>query len=532
MKFSLLAARASVAALTLTILGPDVVRGRSIGSGLRSSSKLQFQGSGSQVRGATLRHDGDIDLDMGEVAALREDTDDDVTSRRVTSAPLMPSNPAQTKSLKSTLHTVLAATGDLVALVKSESSGNQELDNLELSVLKLAKSGASPGVAGFVEEIRTILDTKMRVEVWRIRNATEANLDTLYQGLMNCSVVKTNLTELIPDTFLLPSLNASHRSCRKDQHLAHDMSIGTRGLADSIFKLKEVYCDAYSSNDSLSNHPGANQCNPCLCCTGRVFQDDNAAYNYFEYQEVFWTDLYSMAQFSRERCGNYTTLWEDADVNATRAEAAEAVLKDKCTALQSQMDTASCDYEATWNRKCSPTQDGSYPKCYDEQLELYSVAWGQAYPTQQTSLQDQMRAILRINCYLGVFNLSNIDAGITVCRDTDYLDDSHVKSLAFTKHQIPAPASCGARPMQHWAGYVEYEAMYYADTHALSDTCGASCCKNTKATPTYDCAQFYGNGSECPMQASCAYTTDNGGKCYCKGDDSYQIPSTSCPQAS
>eukprot|EP00913_Durusdinium_trenchii_P014284 g13402.t1 len=118
---------------------------------------------------------------------------------------------------------------------------DEQIQNLERSVLNLVNQGASPGMVAFVEELRQLVDGKMKKELLRLfwsstvlcvrelrnqQNTTQSTLNAHFGAIAHCAQqdwrevldvalgqdVKANASSV--ESFGLQPLAQKHRLCR------------------------------------------------------------------------------------------------------------------------------------------------------------------------------------------------------------------------------------------------------------------------------------------------------------------------------
>eukprot|EP00913_Durusdinium_trenchii_P014285 g13403.t1 len=184
-----------------------------------------------------------------------------------------------------------------------------------------------------------------------------------------------------------------------------------------------------------------------------------------------------------------------------QASTAHADVQKTCNATQVQLDEASCRYKAYSQKKCELIAHCADTRSFcqgwlwdvgDTAWQTYHDTWNEAL-TEAQFLQAQMRALLRIECYLGAFQLSNMTDGILQCKrkdweysSQDFHNHTHVTSLAILGLAQPAAHSCLV-DKENVAGFCVYEGKYYANTSNLSQpcTCGSACSPSRAAVGSW-----------------------------------------------
>lgn len=414
-----------------------------------------FKGRGFSHR---FKADGDDNVELQDEANNGDEVQDPQMSEL---ADLVPEGPE--------LSSLTTEAPQLVSLVIA-STGNTELDKLEQSVLTLAQEGnVSADMLGFLDEIQVILDTKMKKSVNNEFDAKQVELDRQCAALKNCSDTYSHIVSPLTNFDELLQLREKHRVCREEQWYSIESDEADRVLLEAQNRLHELYCDNYTHHQEMYVD-GIEQCQ----FAESVYQafDKNRIFEYYRDQWEFWQACYDIIVDVHEKCSNTT-------VNTTQLHyPCEKELE--CDRLQDQMDGLACSMRATWDEYCGSS--GQYALCHKEKVNMYTTIWAGAVPSLQTSLQDQMRAILRIECYLKVFNMTNISAGIQGCRETTALDHTNPAVFRLTFNACdtgPITYTCPTYPGQD-PSTSDYAAYYYKDTYGLADPCDVTpCCKVT-----------------------------------------------------
>jgi len=355
-----------------------------------------------------------------------------------------------------------------------------ELANLERSVLKLVNQGAMPGMVAFIEEVRTILDNKMRKELYEQHNATTRALAAQYEAVLKCFVedvesyknasTAENFSGYSPDGFQLPALANEHRNCRQIQAKVRVYWEDMEELAKDAKARMEVLCAYYAGNETSRTFP-VGTARDCLFNTDRYPAVSGTRYiDFLKDQLAWWDKEYMKIRESREQCERAKQDVAEYERNAAEAKNAFHQTLAFCAKSQDTLDEASCSYKAAVTEKCREARS-----CVDGNWTIYNRTLQQA-KVEETFMKAQMRAVMRIHCYLGVFELKDVAGGIESCKGKDFRNHTNVTAMEFAVQPKPHVPAC-RYDLADIAGYCVYEDKYYGHTFGLSDPCTASCCK-------------------------------------------------------
>ncbi|CAE7736544.1 unnamed protein product, partial [Symbiodinium pilosum] len=231
----------------------------------------------------------------------------------------------------------------------------------------------------------------------------------------------------------------------------------------------DVQCAYYSGNETARTFPVGTS-RDCLFNTDRYPATSTRRYiDFLQDQLAWWDKEYMKIRASRELCEQAKEDVVEKERIAAEAKKVFEETREFCSKSQVSLDEASCSNEKAAEQKCSTA--GS---CVDTNWKIYNGTLTHA-KVEETFLQAQMRAVVRIHCYLGIFELSNVSAGIENCKHKDYRKDPNVTAMTFNAHDKPHVPSCH-HDLADVAGYCVYEDKYYSRTFGLSDPCTASCC--------------------------------------------------------
>ncbi|CAE7510585.1 unnamed protein product, partial [Symbiodinium sp. KB8] len=332
-----------------------------------------------------------------------------------------------------------------------------ELANLERSVLQLVNQGAMPGMVAFIEEVRTILDNKMRKELYEQHNATTRALAAQYEAVLKCFVedvesyknastaacFSENFSRYSPDGFRLPALANEHRNCRQIQAKVRVYWEDMEELAKDAKARMEVLCAYYAGNETSRTFPVGTS-RDCLFNTDRYPAVSGTRYiDFLKDQLAWWDKEYMKIRESREQCERAKQDVAEYERNAAEAKNAFDQTLTFCAKSQDTLDEASCSYKA------AVKEDGNWT-IYNRTLQQAKV--------EETFLKAQMRAVMRIHCYLGVFELKDVAAGIETCKGKDFRNHTNVTSMEFTVQPKPHVPAC-RYDLADIAGYCVYEGV-------------------------------------------------------------------------
>ncbi|CAE7480551.1 unnamed protein product, partial [Symbiodinium necroappetens] len=277
-----------------------------------------------------------------------------------------------------------------------------------------------PGMVAFIEEVRTILDNKMRKELYEQHNATTRALAAQYDAVLKCFVedvesyknasTAENFSRYSPDGFRLPALADEHRNCRQIQAKVRVYWEDMEELAKDAKARMEVLCAYYAGNETSRTFPVGTS-RDCLFNTDRYPAVSGTRYiDFLKDQLAWWDKEYMKIRESREQCERAKQDVAEYERNAAEAKNAFDQTLTFCAKSQDTLDEASCSYKAAVKEKCREAGG-----CVDGNWTIYNRTLQQA-KVEETFLKAQMRAVMRIHCYLGVFELKDVAAGIETCK--------------------------------------------------------------------------------------------------------------------
>ncbi|CAE7377408.1 unnamed protein product [Symbiodinium natans] len=289
------------------------------------------------------------------------------------------------------------------------------------------------------------------------------------EGYKNASAT-ANVSRYSPDGFRLPVLANEHRNCRQIQAKVQKYWEAMEELAKDAKARMEVLCAYYAGNETSRTFPVGTS-RDCLFNTDRYPAGSERRYiDFLQDQLAWWDKEYMKIRQSREQCEQAKQDLEDYQRHAAEAKNVFGQNLAYCAKAQESLDEASCSYKAAVKEKC--TDAGG---CVDNSWKTYNGTLQQA-KVEETFLKAQMRAVMRIDCYLGVFELKDVAAGIEACKHKDYRNHTNVTAMEFPTQSKPHVPAC-RYDFADIAGYCSYEDKYYSHTFGLSDPCTASCCK-------------------------------------------------------
>lgn len=394
--------------------------------------------------------------------------------------------------------------GDAVLpAVDAESSKMPaNIANIENQVLRLASTAAKTGKADsammeMVNDIIAILNTSVKVPLDQQSTALNDHLDSLRNQMTDCynSAFNASSQATADGMFNLSTLAAEHRACRQEQETLTQTATRLRSLASAYADQMAVWCGNYNTSERGYLLDGRAQ---CLVNHG-AYHGTWWLSSFYQDQSAFWANLYNIVVAARLRCENATAIWQQADANATAAEALVTSKTAECDAEQIQMDGASCSYKAyidgLWSTDISNWHSSS-TGCYSGASAAFNASYADAI-TQTDYLNVQLQGIWRIECYLHAFAQVDINSAIHQAQAMQYsnattLCDGSIgyfypypcgwecTTTGTTPPPPVAPHECAGRygNMSDIAGTPDYENAHYYPYKALVFECNATCCPN------------------------------------------------------
>lgn len=356
---------------------------------------------------------------------------------------------------------------------------DDDIQNLERSVLNLVNQGASPGMVTFVAEVRKLVHGKMKKELHLQHSATEKSLNASYVAIAGCSsrdwremlnvALSRDVNGSSLETYKLPELAEDHRKCRDVEAERAARVADLQSLAD-VFMANTVYaCKLYAGNESDRLLPVGDS-NRCIMDVEKYPLSSKTRHiDYLKDQLAFWDAEYQKIVDSRVQCTSNTKAYEAHKVTVDQAKTALAEVRTACNEAQAKMDETSCGYKASITKKCELVA-----RCQESTWKTYNETLTTAR-TEEIFLKAQMSTLERIECYLGAFELSDMREGILQCKDKDFQQHEEAIKMSFHARARPEPSEC-QMDKENVAGYCAYEGKYYANTSNLSQSCNASCC--------------------------------------------------------
>jgi len=361
-------------------------------------------------------------------------------------------------------------------LQQNSSGVGLELAGLEKSVLALSNEAPSAAMLSFVGEVRLMLENRIMKGIRQTFNQSNTTLEEAVREMKSCLVAHhEDDYGISPDEYNLTTLQHKHRYCRQNQSEAEMNVTITKNFADAKKAVMEAECRDYHEHNRSTVGCG----DDCVWKESDT-HNPNKYIDYFREQFELWDRRWKEAVHVREQCEHARNESQEADANATKACEHHDDLKSNCSEIQATMDSSSCNYKDALDKACTDNRC-----CVDNNwATIDRILYGDAGCCEHTSrflelsLQEQMRASLRISCYLDAFSSSNLSVQIQACKSLDFQADDHVTALNFGYHSLTKPTLSEVCEYDkcHIAGYCKYESNYYDATYGLSEPCKGSCC--------------------------------------------------------
>eukprot|EP00930_Biecheleria_cincta_P037526 TRINITY_DN2576_c0_g1_i4.p1 TRINITY_DN2576_c0_g1~~TRINITY_DN2576_c0_g1_i4.p1 ORF type:complete len:502 (+),score=92.30 TRINITY_DN2576_c0_g1_i4:52-1557(+) len=394
-------------------------------------------------------------------------------------------------------------TGDVALPVMDGDTSKipANIEKLENQVLRLASAAANSGNAStamtqMVSNIVAIIQNFLIPPLDAQHAAMIANLDSTRSDVSTCySNALDAASQASSDMYNLSTLAVEHRTCRQQQDILTQSALRLRSLADAYRDQMSVWCGRYNQSEKGYLLDGRSQ---CLVNHG-AYHGTWWLSSFYQDQSAFWANLYNIVVAARLRCENATGVWQQADANATAAEAAKTTKAAECDQDQMQMDGASCSYktyvDVIWSDSVS-SWHSTAGACYASQVASFNSSYAHAV-TVTDYLNVQLTGIWRIECYLNAFTQADINSYIQHCQQKEYYNGTILwdnttgyfypypcgwscTTVGTTPPPPVAPHECAGRysNMSDIAGTPEYENAHYHPYNALVFECNATCCPN------------------------------------------------------
>eukprot|EP00931_Biecheleriopsis_adriatica_P030088 TRINITY_DN17756_c0_g1_i1.p1 TRINITY_DN17756_c0_g1~~TRINITY_DN17756_c0_g1_i1.p1 ORF type:complete len:411 (-),score=38.96 TRINITY_DN17756_c0_g1_i1:77-1309(-) len=330
------------------------------------------------------------------------------------------------------------------------------LDNIERSVLKLAgeeKSTPSASWVGFLEQIRTLIETTFKTTLISKVNSTQAGLDAAWSNLSTCDH---------PDDLLnqsqIHSASATHIACRLQQQSLYDSySSGFGSWTCTGHPNCDLGCALYNQLNVIPT--------PATTCVMAAGTEAPTIGNYLKEMKTKFIALRDNLASAKLAC--------DACQSNTSAEQCFGLLcryrqkQQQCDQLQATMEYHACDLRHT---KCS-----EYTNCHQQRVRDYeAVRTGSRSAAQVYSAE--WESIERIMCYINALgpNITDKETAITACKNAVYSGDR--VSITFYG-DAPAARLCIDRADIN-PGTPLFSSRWYQDLGANAEAlgCASSCC--------------------------------------------------------
>jgi len=441
--------------------------------GLATGRSLKTDQVGLQIQGGD-----ELDLSAilnGEETALSDKTSADSAD---SSDEIPQLDLPDDRSTKSSLTTKAKGSSEMRI-----DSSDDEIHNLERSVLNLVNQGASPGMMSFVNEVRKLLHFKMKKELLLQHSTMQKLLNASYDAIATCSsrdwreMLNVALSHDVNGSFTvesyrLPKLSDEHRNCRDMQAKRMERLAELESLTDDAKAAMMATCAAYTSNETERLIPVGDS-NRCVMDAAKYPLNQKSRHiDYLKDQLAFWDAEYQKIVDSRVQCQNATEAFKSHKVMVDKASIALGDVKQSCNEAQAKMDEASCGYKASLVKTCE-----LIARCADNSWKSYNDTLVTA-KTEEIFLKDQMNVLVRIDCYLGALQSNDMQEGIKYCKEKDFHVHPDVLGMTFLAHERPESREC-KMDKDNVAGYCDYEGKYYGNTSKLSQPCNASCCSRT-----------------------------------------------------
>ncbi|CAK9043454.1 unnamed protein product [Durusdinium trenchii] len=266
---------------------------------------------------------------------------------------------------------------------------DEQIQNLERSVLNLVNQGASPGMVAFVEELRQLVDGKMKKELRNQQNTTQSTLNAHFGAIAHCAQqdwrevldvalgqdVKANASSV--ESFGLQPLAQKHRLCRWGEWQRWEEKTSTQAAMEKSKETKDYLCGLYAGNESHRAAPVGDSGN-CVMGSKYPASSQTRHIDFLRDQLAWWEDQLQQIQTSRVQCTAASEAYDSALAMFQQASTAHADVQKTCNATQVQLDEASCRYKAYSQKKCE-----LIAHCADTAWQTYHDTWNEALTEAQ-----------------------------------------------------------------------------------------------------------------------------------------------------
>lgn len=324
------------------------------------------------------------------------------------------------------------------------------LDNIESSLLAMAKEGASPALVPFIDQI-FVLTQNMLKAVEQQAASTQASHDASWQSWLKCHLNEPEIRNLETLKQRLWKCWQEEKSCetihQKCENICH-YSEGTRDYLCNIFQSKNVF-------------PVKG-----LCGINKAYSSTRPWMVQMGLRYKAWYDDWQKAYVNCQDSTNSTIKCKEVCEDPCVGKAVE------CAGNQTELETAACG---------KPTMDCTiYQSCYGLRKEMF-VNRSAEVKTEEDAYLSEYNGLMRIGCLLTGFKAELaaanmmfhdltltpvLSASIDECRAKIWTDDRYNGNIrikykyTYQNPEKPCDDMAGESPIK--PGMPEWISAYYS----------------------------------------------------------------------
>mmetsp|Transcript_42355 Transcript_42355/g.78941 ORF Transcript_42355/g.78941 Transcript_42355/m.78941 type:complete len:563 (+) Transcript_42355:62-1750(+) len=355
---------------------------------------------------------------------------------------------------------LLVAAGFASSLgVKSKSGSmlllhNQSALELEHQAFALFAGRNTPELAELKQQMVTTVQNEMKPAVMANFKKVQEQVDAAAKKGNTCAAKA--LEEAAEYKIKFFAAKDAHAKCRDEESTMVGKNTACSTESTTLSAGKKSQCDAVTALEK-------GQSNAAKSC---ATESDESYVAQMERLRDHFAAKISEYNNQKDLCSSTTSTAEQKAAECKSLETSYADKKTSCNQAQATMDSSSCAYSEAVTVACET--------CFKDAATSYESGRS-AFAAEQDSMRQEMKAILRITCYLNSLDSTDKSAAMSACASQDHSSHAEVMKIALT---YPTPLTASCPEPEGIAGSAKYEASVYGvlPSDAPAESCAASCC--------------------------------------------------------
>ncbi|CAE7606309.1 CNTNAP3 [Symbiodinium pilosum] len=301
-----------------------------------------------------------------------------------------------------------------LTISQNASQASESLSKMESLLLSL---GRQPTTDSNMVETATmigqILEDSMKAAIRTQLGLQQKSIETASATIRACaSHLKYDEAKVLQEQ--LPALAKDHQQCRQEEGTKANLVTECKQMLSNY---EASHATARADCDAVIDYPTEGR----ELCNNRVGSVADHYHNLY----TFWDQYLKWYDGNMTICNALQAKVQTSSSNCSNLSAIHSAQRRKCNSQQAKLDTTSCGFVNSAENGCA-----AYSRCYDQTLAGF-MSLNLTIAEEEHTLQQEWRAVLRIECLLKALMSDHKNAAIDRCIGLVHnLDEISIKYIS------------------------------------------------------------------------------------------------------